>query len=143
MRRTVTVLVLCVCMSVCLSVTTLAATSAVSKLKMRYVGVYLRLFSVFNSWIFDKSFRSKVMVRKSQYANEQLLFATSFSPFRVLCIHQYVLTGGTLSKRSVFSSLCTSWMLLWCLLLVGLPRSCSVVLHAANLHSVFRGRSSF
>ena len=35
--------------SVCLSVTTLAATLLNSMLKMRYVGVYLRLFSVFNS----------------------------------------------------------------------------------------------
>ena len=77
MRRMVTVLVLSVGM--CVSVTTLAATSVVSTLKMRYmyVGVYLRLFSVFNSWIFDKSFRSKVMARKSQYANEQLPFATN------------------------------------------------------------------
>ena len=57
------VLVVCVCMSVCLSVTTLAATSvlSISTLKMRYVGGYLRLFFVFNSWIFDKSFRSEVM----------------------------------------------------------------------------------
>ena len=51
----------CVCMSVCLSVTTLAATAVVSTLKMRYVGVYLRLFLLFNLWIFDKSFRSEVM----------------------------------------------------------------------------------
>ena len=39
MRRRVTVLVVCVC----LSVTTLVATSVVSTLKVRYVGVYLRL----------------------------------------------------------------------------------------------------
>ena len=52
----------CVCVSVCLSVTTLSATSVVSTLKMRYVGVCFRLFSVFNWWIFDKSFRSEVMV---------------------------------------------------------------------------------
>ena len=31
---------------------------------------------------------SKVMARKSQYANEQLPLATGFSPFRVPCIHQ-------------------------------------------------------
>ena len=78
----------CVCLSVFLSVTTLAATLVVSTLKMRYVGGYLRLFSVFNSWIFDKSFRSKVLARKSQYANELLLFTTDFSLFRVPCIHQ-------------------------------------------------------
>ena len=76
-----------VCLSVCLSVTILAVTSVVSTLYMRYVGVYLRLFSVFNSWIFDKSFRSKVMVRKANIANEQLPLATGFSPFRVPCIH--------------------------------------------------------
>ena len=58
------------------------------------------------------------MPRKSQYANEQLLLATGYSPFQVPCIHQEVLTGGTLSKRSVFSPLCTLWMLLWHLLLV-------------------------
>ena len=46
---------------VCLSVTTLSATSVISTLKKRYVRVCPRLFSVFNSWIFDKSFRSEVM----------------------------------------------------------------------------------
>ena len=86
MRRRVTVLVLCVCVSACLSVTTLAATSVVSTLKMRYVGVYLWLFSVFNSWIFDKSFRSKVMSKKSQYANEQLPLATGFFSRRDVCV---------------------------------------------------------
>ena len=46
---------------VCLSVTTLSAIFVISMLKMRYVGVYLRLFLVFNLWIFDKTFRSEVM----------------------------------------------------------------------------------
>ena len=78
MRRRVTVLVLCVCLSVCLSVTTLAATSFVLTLKVRYVGVYYRLFLDFNSWIFDKTFRSKVMAWKNQYANEYILAATSY-----------------------------------------------------------------
>ena len=41
--------------------TTPAPTSLVSTLKVRYVGVYLRLFSLFNVWIFDKSFCSEVM----------------------------------------------------------------------------------
>ena len=51
------------CVCVCMSVRTPAPTSLVSTLKMRYihVGVYLRLFSGFNSWIFDKTFRSGVM----------------------------------------------------------------------------------
>ena len=48
----------CVCLSVCLSVTTLAATSLISTLKMR---VYLRPFLVLNSWIFDKTFCSENM----------------------------------------------------------------------------------
>ena len=74
----------CVCVSVC----TPAPTTLVSTLKMGYVGVYLRLFLLCYVWIFDKSFRSKVMARKSQYANEQLLLETGFSPFRVPCIHQ-------------------------------------------------------
>ena len=50
-----------VCVSVCLSVTTLAATSIVFTLKSRYVGVCNRLFLDFNSWIFEKTFPSKVM----------------------------------------------------------------------------------
>ena len=108
MRRRVTVLVLCVCVCVCVCVCTPAPTTLVSTLKMGYVGVYLRLFLLV--WIFDKSFRSKVMTRKSQYANEQLPLATGFSPFRVPCIDQKVPTGGTLGKRSLFSPLCTSWM---------------------------------
>ena len=72
MRMRVTVLVLCVCLCVCAP----APTTLVSTLKMRYVGVYLRLFLLFYVWIFDKSFLSKVMARKSQYANEQLPLAT-------------------------------------------------------------------
>ena len=68
----------CLSVSVCLSVTTLAATSFVLTLKVRYVGVYYRLFLDFNSWIFDKTFRSKVMAWKSQYANEYILAATSY-----------------------------------------------------------------
>ena len=50
-----------VCVSVCLSVTTLAATSFVFTLKSRYVGVCYRLFLDFNSWIFEKTFHSNVM----------------------------------------------------------------------------------
>ena len=53
---------LSVCLSVCLSVTTLVVTSFVLALEVRYVGVYYRLFLDFNSWIFDKTFHSKVMV---------------------------------------------------------------------------------
>ena len=57
MHRRVTVLVLCVC----LSVTTLAASLFILTLKVRYVGGYYRLFLDFNSWILDKTFRSNVM----------------------------------------------------------------------------------
>ena len=50
-----TVLVLSVCLSVCVSVCyhSSANTLLVSTLKVRYVGVYPRLFSLFYSWIFD------------------------------------------------------------------------------------------
>ena len=89
----------CVCVCLCLSVTAPAPTALVSTLKMRYVGVYLRLFSLFNSWIFDKSFSSEVIWR--QQANMQM------SSYIV-----HTLTDGTLSKRSPFSPLCTAWMLL-------------------------------
>ena len=94
-------------------------------------------------WIFDKYFGSKVMARKSQYANEQLPLATVFSPFRVLCIHQcnrYILTGGTLSKRSLFSPPCTSWMLLWRQFntSIHLPRTRST--SAGTCARFFRGR---
>ena len=85
MRRRVTVLVLCVCVRVCVSVCTPAPTTLVSTLKMGYVGVCLRLFLLFYVWIFDKSFRSKVMARKSQL---QISSYRGFSPFRVPCIHQ-------------------------------------------------------
>ena len=50
-----------VCLSVCLSVMTFLATSFVSTLEFRYVRVYYRLFLIFNSWVFDKPFRSEVM----------------------------------------------------------------------------------
>ena len=62
----VTVLALCVCplsvcLSVCLSVTALAATAFVSTCNQLHLRNYYRLFLDFNSWIFEKAFRSKVM----------------------------------------------------------------------------------
>ena len=57
----VTVLALCVCLSVCLSVTALAATAFVSTCNQRHLWHYYRLFLDFNSWILEKAFRSKVM----------------------------------------------------------------------------------
>ena len=53
--------------SACKSVTTPASTSLVSTLKIRYVEVSLRLFLDFNSWIFEKSLRSKVMAYRDNY----------------------------------------------------------------------------
>ena len=57
----VTVVVLCVC------VPALAASASVEDSKQRYSRVSLRLFLDFDSWIFEKPFRSKVIARKSQY----------------------------------------------------------------------------
>ena len=59
----------CVCVSVYLSVPALAASASVEDSKQRYSRVSLRLFLDFDSWIFEKSLRSKVIARKSQYAN--------------------------------------------------------------------------
>ena len=53
----VTVVVLCVC----LSVPTLAASASVETSNQRYPLVSLRLFLDFDSWIFEKNFHSKVM----------------------------------------------------------------------------------
>ena len=53
----------------CLSVTATAPTALVSMLKMRNVGVYLRLFSLFNLWIFDKSFRERQTLSKRATLN--------------------------------------------------------------------------
>ena len=39
----------------------LASTSFVSTFQVRYVQLSCRLFLIFDSWIFDKTFRSKVM----------------------------------------------------------------------------------
>ena len=58
-----------VCVSVYLSVPALAASASIEDSKQRYSPVSLRLFLDFDSWIFEKPFRSKVIARKSQYAN--------------------------------------------------------------------------
>ena len=54
-----------VCLSVCLSVypsvPALAASASVETSKQRYSRVSLRLFLDFDSWIFEKTFREKVM----------------------------------------------------------------------------------
>ena len=70
----------CVCLSslsvcLCLSVTTLAATSVVSMLKMRYVGVYLRFlirgFSI-NPCV-QKLWREKANMQISSYCSRPVL----------------------------------------------------------------------
>ena len=50
-----------VCLSVCLSVPALAASASVETSNQRYPLVSLRLFLDFDSWNFEKHFRSKVM----------------------------------------------------------------------------------
>ena len=68
-RVTVVDVCVCVCVSVYLSVPALAASASVEDSKQRYSRVSLRLFLDFDSWNFEKPFRSKVIARKSQYAN--------------------------------------------------------------------------
>ena len=55
------VTVVVVCVSVYPSVPTLAASASVETSKQRYSRVSLRLFLDFDRWIFEKTFRSKVM----------------------------------------------------------------------------------
>ena len=47
------------CVCVCVSVTILASTSFVFTFQVRYIQLSFRLYSIFNSWIFDKTFRSQ------------------------------------------------------------------------------------
>ena len=74
----VTVVVLCVCVSVYPSVPTLAASASVETSKQRYSRVSLRLFLDYYVWSFEKTFCSKVMVWKSQYVNELELTISLF-----------------------------------------------------------------
>ena len=57
----VTVIVLCVCLSVCLSVTALAASTSVYTCDQRHPRIFRRLYLDINVWIFEKTFRSRVM----------------------------------------------------------------------------------
>ena len=80
-----------VCLFVCLSVRLLPLSCQHrSFLRSKYgtYGTCLGFPSFLTRGFSKKTFRWKVMARKSQYANEQLLLATGFSPFRVSCIHQ-------------------------------------------------------
>ena len=52
----------------------------------RVTVLYVRYsFRLFNTWIFGKKLPFKSYGEKSQYANEQLLLATAFSLFQVMC----------------------------------------------------------
>ena len=64
----VTVVVSCVCVSVCLSVTALAASTCVHSGHKRYTRVSRRPFLDFDSWIFEKRYRFRDIAEKSQYA---------------------------------------------------------------------------
>ena len=79
MRRRVTVVALSVSLSVCLSVTTLAAASFISTIKLRYEGLQLSILFLFNSRIFKKnaSFKSYgVIIRRYCSHPCSVLFST-------------------------------------------------------------------
>ena len=101
----VTVVVLCVslsvCLCVCVSVTALAASVSIYIRKQRYTQVSRRLFLDLDSWIFEKTFRSKVRPWKSQYANELELTASRLCTLlgptkRSSYILEWQLVGGML-----------------------------------------------
>ena len=85
----------CVCVCVYLSVPALAASASVEDSKQRYSRVSLRLFLDFDSWIFEKPFRSKVIARKSQYAELTRAIFAHFQDQR---------TAGTTTGRSNIAS---------------------------------------
>ena len=88
----------CLSVCVCVSVTALAASASIYIRKQRYTRVSRRLFLDFDSWIFEKTFRSKVMPWKRQYANElELTASTLFGPTkRSSYILEWQLVGGML-----------------------------------------------
>ena len=94
----VTVVVLCVCLSVCLSVypsvPALSASASVETSKQQYSWVSLRLFLDLYVWSFEKTFLSKVMARKSQYANELELTVSRFRAVSGPTKHSSYLKGN-------------------------------------------------
>ena len=76
--RVTVVVCLSVCLSVYPSVPALAASASVETSKQRYSRVSLRLFLDSYVWSFEKTFRSKVMAWKSQYANKLELTVSRF-----------------------------------------------------------------
>ena len=61
MRRRVTVVVLCVCVSVCQSVTTKSAAYLVSTSQTKFYRVLYGVFNVFAVWLFLKTLCSRVI----------------------------------------------------------------------------------
>ena len=78
MRRRVTVLGLCVCLSVCLSGTTSPATTRNRASNRRYLRLRRNLGNILNMAFSLKMLCSKVMAWKSQQANKYVLTATSY-----------------------------------------------------------------
>ena len=116
-----------VCLSVCLSVCLLPLSCQHRSFLRSKYGTYGTGLG-FPSFI-TRGFSKKPSVGKlwREKANMQM---SSYRSRQVLARFEYrayiKLTGGTLGKRSLFSPFCTSWMLLWRLLLVFtllIPRS--------------------
>ena len=61
-----------------LSVPALAASASIETSNQRYLRVSRRLLLDFDSWIFEKTFLSKVIAWKSQYANKLELTVSRF-----------------------------------------------------------------
>ena len=81
--------------SVCVSVTALAASASVYVRKQR---VSRRLLLDFDSWIFEKNFCSKVMARKRQYAIREP-FSRSFWTNETQHLREGQLVGRILLQR--------------------------------------------
>ena len=75
------------CLSVCLSVCYHLIVDIVRFYGLTKVRTVLFSF-VMRGFSREKNSVQKLWREKAQYANEQLLLTTGFSPFRVLCIHQ-------------------------------------------------------
>ena len=88
-----------VCLSVYPSVPALAASASVEISKQRYSRVSLRLFLDSYVWSFEKTFRSKVMAWKSQYANELEPLSRSFGTDETQQLHEGQLVGRMLLQR--------------------------------------------
>ena len=79
MHRRVTVVSLCVCVSV--SVTTLSVASFISTLKLRYEQLYYGILLIFDSWTFIKLLRSDVMALFAYHVSHVGTIAATFRSF--------------------------------------------------------------